>query len=49
MGNVVHRWLDEGLCFRSDLVIATKIFWSRGDLVGIVSLRDVLSARIGRR
>ena len=42
MGNVVHRWLDEGLCFRSDLVIATKIYWSRGDLVGIVGSPNVI-------
>lgn len=30
MGNIVQKWVAEGLCRRSDLVLSTKIFWGAG-------------------
>lgn len=33
MGNVVQRWVKEGLCRREDLVISTKLFFGDGQSV----------------
>jgi len=33
MGNTVNEWIEKGICERSDLVIATKIFWDNTENV----------------
>ena len=34
MGKIFQRWFKEGLCKRSDIVVATKIFWG-GAMAGV--------------